>query len=66
MEQTGATTPPGFEGSNGLQTLNESLLAAQLIRPGVCVVLHNRVCPVHRVRKDHALRRFVWTDEIRA
>ena len=59
---TGAMTPLGFEGSDGLQNLTESLLAVQLIRPGVYVVMHNRVYPVHRVRKDHALGRFVWSD----
>ena len=59
---TGAMTPLGFEGSDGLQNLTESLLAVQLIRPGVYVVMHNRVFPVHRVRKDRALGRFVWRD----
>jgi L-asparaginase len=59
---TGAMRPLGFEGSDGLQNLTESLLAAQLIRPGVYVVMHGVVFPVDRVRKDHALGRFVWTD----
>ena len=59
---TGAMTPLGFEGSDGLQNLTESLLAVQLVRAGVYVVMHNRVFPVHRVRKDHALGRFGWTD----
>jgi L-asparaginase len=56
---TGAITPLGFEGSDGLQNLTESLMAVQLIPPGVYVVMHNRVYPVHRVRKDQALGRFV-------
>jgi L-asparaginase len=60
---TGPMTPLGFEGSDGLQNLTESLLAVQLVRAGVYVVMHNRVYPAHRVRKDHALGRFVWTDE---
>jgi len=60
---TGAMTPLGFEGSDGLQNLTESLLAAQLLPSGVYVVMHGAVYPVHRVRKDHALGRFVWTDE---
>lgn len=55
-------TPLGFEGSDGLQNLTESLMAAQLVRAGVYVVMHNRVYPVHRVRKDHKLARFVCTD----
>jgi hypothetical protein len=28
------------------------------------VVMHNRVYPVHRVRKDHSLGRFMWTDSL--
>ncbi|MGB6742434.1 MAG: asparaginase domain-containing protein, partial [Terracidiphilus sp.] len=35
---TGAMTPLGFEGSDGLQNLTESLLAARLLQPGVFVV----------------------------
>jgi L-asparaginase len=60
---TGAMIPLGFEGSDGLQNLAESLLAVQLLRAGVYVVMHNRVYPVDRVRKDHKLGRFVWADE---
>ncbi len=59
---TGAMTPLGFDGSDGLQNLTESLIAVQLLRPGIYVAMHNRVYPVHRVRKDHALGRFAWTD----
>jgi len=43
---TGAMTPLGFEGSDGLQNLTESLLAAQLLRAGVYVVMHGTVYPV--------------------
>ncbi|HUA22457.1 MAG TPA: asparaginase [Bryobacteraceae bacterium] len=57
---TGAMTPLGFEGSDGLQNLTESLLAARLLTPGVYVVMHNQVFPVDRVRKDRELARFVW------
>jgi hypothetical protein len=46
-------TPPDFEGSDGFAELAESLIAVQLIRPGVYVVMPNHVYPVHRVRKDH-------------
>src|SRR3984957_14910863 len=45
---TGAMTPLGFEGSDGLQNLTESLLAVQLLPPGVYVVMHNRVYPAHQ------------------
>ena len=56
---TGAMTPLGFEGTDGLQNLTESLLAARLVSPGIYVVMHNEVFPVDRVRKDKELGRFV-------
>jgi L-asparaginase len=56
---TGAMTPLGFEGSDGLQNLTESLLATQLLGPGVYVVIHGQVFPVARVRKDRELATFV-------
>ena len=59
---TGAMRPLGFEGSDGLQNLTESLVAVQLVGAGVYVVMHNQVFPVHRVRKDRTLGRFVWTE----
>jgi L-asparaginase len=58
---TGAMIPLGFEGSDGLQNLTESLLAVQLVRAGVYVAFHGAIYPVDRVRKDHSLGRFVWT-----
>jgi L-asparaginase len=57
---TGAMTPLGFEGSDGLQNLTESLLAARTLAPGVYVVMHNQVFPVDQVRKDRERSRFVW------
>ena len=57
---TGAMTPLGFESSDGLQNLTESLLAARVLGPGVYVVMHNQVFPVDRVRKDREASRFVW------
>jgi L-asparaginase len=57
---TGAMTPLGFEGSDGLQNLTESLLAARILEPGIYVVMHNQVFPIDRVRKDRELARFVW------
>jgi L-asparaginase len=59
---TGAMTPLGFEGSDGLQNLTESLLAARILPPGVWVVMHNQVFPIDRVRKDRERARFVATD----
>jgi len=57
---TGAMTPLGFEGSDGLQNLTESLFAARVLKPGVYLVMHNQVFPIDRVRKDRARASFVW------
>ena len=56
---TGAMTPLGFEGSDGLQNLTESLLAARLLSPGVYVVMHGQVFPVDRARKDKERATFI-------
>lgn len=60
---TGAMTPLGFERSDGLQNLTESLMAARLLRPGVYLVIHSQAFPIDRVRKDRKHARFVWTGE---
>ena len=57
---TGAMTPLGFEGSDGLQNLTESLFAARLLSQGVYVVMHGQVIPVNRARKDKGNATFVW------
>lgn len=56
---TGAMAPLGFEGTDGLQNLTESLFAARILSPGIYIVMHNQVFPVDRVRKDYALGCFV-------
>jgi L-asparaginase len=56
---TGAMTPLGFEGSDGLQNLTESLFAARLLGPGVFVVIHGQVFHADQVRKDRDLGTFV-------
>lgn len=56
---TGGMAPLGFEGSDGLQNLTESLFAARVLSPGIYIVMHNQVFPIDRVRKDYALGRFV-------
>jgi L-asparaginase len=58
---TGAMTPLGFEGSDGLQNLTESLIAARLLTPGVYVVMHGQVFSADRVRKNRDLGTFVAT-----
>ena len=60
---TGAMVPLGFENSDALQNLTESLMAASLLSPGVYIVMHNQAFPVDRVRKDRDLGRFVWKTE---
>jgi L-asparaginase len=54
---TGAMMPLGFEGSDGLQNLTESLFAVRLLSPGVFIVMHNQVFPVVHM-KDHKPWRF--------
>ena len=57
---TGAMVPLGFEGSDALQNLTESLFAARTLCPGIYVVMHGESFPIYRVRKDHRAGRFVW------
>jgi hypothetical protein len=59
---TGAMTPLGFEGSDGLQNLTESLFAVRFLAPGVYIVMHGQHFPIQYVRKDKQMSRFVWTD----
>jgi L-asparaginase len=59
---TGAMTPLGFEESDGLQNLTESLFAVRVLGPGIYVVMHNQAFPINHVRKDRATSRFVWID----
>jgi len=56
---TGAMAPLGFEGSDALQNLTESLIAVRLLSPGIYIVSHNQVFPITNVRKDKVLGRFV-------
>jgi L-asparaginase len=56
---TGAMTPLGFERSDGLQNLTESLLAARLLPAGIWLAMHNQVFAIDQVRKDRDLARFV-------
>ncbi len=56
---TGAMTPLGFEKSDGLQNLTESMIAVRLLSPGIYLVIHSQVFPINRVRKDRKHSRFV-------
>ncbi len=59
---TGAMRPLGFEHSDGLQNLTESLIAARLLAPGVYIVIHGQVFPADRAMKDRELGTFVAKD----
>jgi L-asparaginase len=56
---TGAMRPLGFDHSDGLQNLTESLLAARLLAPGVYIVIHGQVFPADRAVKERDLGTFV-------
>ena len=56
---TGAMAPLGFERSDGLQNLTESLLAARIMPPGVWIAMHNEIHDVDAVQKDREKARFV-------
>lgn len=56
---TGAMTPLGFEESDGLQNLTESLLASRLLRSGVFIVFHGKIHRAHMARKDRERGTFV-------
>jgi L-asparaginase len=60
---TGAMVPLGFDGSDALQNLTESLFAARILAPGVYIVIHGEAFPIYRVQKDRARGQFVWRDE---
>lgn len=49
---TGAMKPLGFEDSDALQNVTESLMCAQIIKPGVYICFHNRLFEVPGVRKN--------------
>jgi L-asparaginase len=56
---TGSMTPLGFEQSDGLQNLTESLFAARVLQAGVWIVLHSQAFDVDHVRKDRGRACFV-------
>ena len=56
---TGAMIPLGFEGSDGLQNLTESLFAARILPAGVHVVFHGQALPVGEALKDMGRGTFV-------
>lgn len=63
---TGAMRPYELRTSDALQNLTESLLAVQLLEPGVYVAMHNRVLRFPGVVKDRRRGRFVRAEELEA
>jgi L-asparaginase len=55
---TGAMKPFGFINSDALQNLTEAVLAAQLLSPGMYVVMHGQVHKMPGVRKNRELGTF--------
>lgn len=56
---TGAMRPYELRETDAFQNLTEALLAAQILSPGVYVVMHSEVLRFPGVTKDHDQRRFV-------
>ena len=56
-------TPLGFERSDGLQNLTESLFAARTLPAGVWIVMHGQAFDVDHARKDREQARFVAARE---
>ncbi len=59
---TGAMRPYELKRTDAMQNLTESLLAAQVMDPGVYVAMHNRVLQFPGVVKDRAKGTFVHED----
>jgi L-asparaginase len=59
---TGAMRPLGFENSDGIQNLAESIFAAKILVPGVHLVMHGEVFDIHWARKNPELGTFVEQD----
>lgn len=60
---TGAVRPYELRTTDALQNLTETLLAVQLVEPGVYVAFHNRVLKFPGVIKDYKLMTFRRADE---
>ena len=65
---TGAMRPYELRSTDAMQNLTESLLAAQILMPGVYCVMHNRVLRFPNVTKDRERLTFVdrpgpWSDD---
>jgi L-asparaginase len=61
---TGAIRPFTMYNSDALQNLTESLLAVQVLPPGVYCVFHNRVLRFPGVVKDKTRSTFCYLDDV--
>lgn len=60
---TGAMKPYELRSSDALQNITEALLAVQLVKPGVYLVMHNEVLAFPGVVKDTRRGHFVHTSD---
>ncbi len=61
---TGAIRPWIMRNTDALQNITESLLAVQLVSPGIYVSMHNRVIKFPGVVKDYSRSTFVRSEEL--
>ena len=61
---TGAMRPFEFRDTDAVQNVTESLLACQLLDPGIWVVMHSQALRLPGVAKDRRSMTFVRTDEV--
>jgi L-asparaginase len=55
---TGAMKPLGFEDSDAIQNVNEALIMAKVVKPGVYISFHNRLFDVPGGRKNLLFKTF--------
>ncbi len=61
---TGAMKPIGFEDSDALQNITESLILAKVAKPGVYISFHSRLFEVPHVRKNKDLKTFEYFQSV--
>lgn len=55
---TGAMRPLGFDDTDALQNVTESLILTRVLQPGIYVSFHGNIFPLPMVRKNRALGTF--------
>ena len=59
---TGAMVPLGFENSDAMQNITESVMAIQFVKPGFYIVMHGECHRANQVKKDVESSRFVSSE----